>query len=56
MAGTTDGQLKARQFKARQLEAGQLAASAFAKSKQGGKKARECGSTGARTAPVEAIR
>ena len=42
------------------LRAGQLTASAFAKAKQGPKKARECGSTGARTtlakSPVHAIR
>ena len=42
------------------LRADQLTASAFAKAKQGPKKARECGSTGARTtlakSPVHAIR
>jgi hypothetical protein len=46
MAGTIDGQLKASQ----------LTASAFAKAKQGRKKARECGSTAARTMLAQAIR
>ena len=38
------------------LRADQLTASAFAKAKQGRKKARECGSTGARTMLAQAIR